>query len=193
MPQALRVADVLLQITRREVLGRVVRQVQVRAELRVAGAIEAVAGQAVLLELGEAILHLLGRVHGRQQRRETLGQRLQVTDAGDLEWPLLRADAGGLGIGPDQIERPGGRFAGGQGRPGVAWLLDGQPGPRAVLFQQRGGRQLGGKSVERHGLQVVAGFHPIQQSSQRYRTVMHGAVVGDVGGNLDVLRPGVRQ
>ena len=57
-PQALLVANISGQKAFSKILGGVVGHVEVRAELRVAGTIQAVTGEAVFLELGETGLYV---------------------------------------------------------------------------------------------------------------------------------------
>src|SRR5690606_37763602 len=112
LPQALWVPDIAAQKGRLEILGGAVGQVQVRAELCVAGTVESVAGHAILLEQGEALADRVvrGQVRGGAQDWETFGHRCQATNAGDLEGRLLRADAACLWVGPDQVEGAGSWF-----------------------------------------------------------------------------------
>ena len=58
MPQALRVADITLEEIPAEIFRRVVGNIQVRPHLRIAGAVEAVTGQAVFLEQRKALVEL---------------------------------------------------------------------------------------------------------------------------------------
>ena len=65
MPQALRVADVTLEEIPAEILGGVVGNIQVRPHLRIAGAIEPMTRQSILLKQRKA---LVDRVIRRQLR-----------------------------------------------------------------------------------------------------------------------------
>ncbi|MNN27802.1 hypothetical protein D3C81_1413510 [compost metagenome] len=101
------------------------RHIQVRPQLRIPRAVQPMTRQAVLLEQGKAPAH---RAVGRQlrvgqQRRKTLLHRCQLANRGNLERPLLRADAAGLRCSPHQVERPRTRFALAQWWPRPAWLL----------------------------------------------------------------------
>ncbi|MNN27801.1 hypothetical protein D3C81_1413500 [compost metagenome] len=58
------------------------------------------------------------------------------------------------------------------------------------MLQQWRRRHFGGKTVQSHRLQVVAGAHAIQQRGQRHRPIVHGLLVGNVLVDADV--PGLR-
>jgi len=78
MPQALRVTDIALEEITTEILGGVIRNVQVRPYLRIAGPVQPMASQAIFLEQRKA---LVDRVIGcqlwvRQQCGKALGNRL---------------------------------------------------------------------------------------------------------------------
>ncbi|MCY1436267.1 hypothetical protein D9M71_523850 [compost metagenome] len=186
----MRVTDIALEKIGLEVLGRVVGDVQVRSELGVTGAVEAMAGQAVLLEHGKALTdRVIGRQAGRRAHgREALGYCGQAANAGNLERPLLGADAPGLRVTPDQIEGPGAGFALGQWWPGLCGVFNGQPGPGGTVLEQRRGRHLGGEAIQRYRLQVILSLDTLQQGSQRHCAVMHGPFVGNIVVDLNVLR-----
>ncbi|MNI49062.1 hypothetical protein D3C73_1036590 [compost metagenome] len=158
------------------------RHVQVRAELGIPRTVEPVTGQAVLLEQGKALAHrAFGRqLRVREQRREALFHRRQAADRGNLERPLLGADAACLWGGPHQVERPGAWLAVAQCRPRCGGVLDGQPGACRAFLKQRRGRHFGSETVQRHGLQVVICLYALQQRGQRHRAVTHGPFIGHV-------------
>ena len=164
------------------------RNVQVRAELGITRAIEAMTGHAVLLVDGETGLHLSIGIRRREQGREALFDSGQLTNPGDLKGPLLGADLAGRRIGPDQVERSCAGFALCQRRPGMLGIFDGQPGFCSFPDQQNRGWQFCGKTVERHGLEMVAGLDTLQQRTDRHGAVVHGALVADVIDDLDIAR-----
>jgi hypothetical protein len=64
-------------------------------------------------------------------------------------------------------------------------VFDGQPGLGRAALQQRASRHFGGKTIQGHGLQVIAAL-TLQQRRQRHCAVMHGAFVGNVLFDADV-------
>lgn len=102
-----RVANVLLQRPRLEVLGRVVRYVEVRSHRGIARAVHLVAGEALRDEncLPCADRRRCEHVVTDGQLRPSVGGRLRDADRIDLVRPLLAADFRCRWIGPHDIER----------------------------------------------------------------------------------------
>ncbi|MNP16198.1 hypothetical protein D3C76_1085850 [compost metagenome] len=67
----------------------------------------------------------------------------------------------GLGVGPDQIERPGGFFALAQRRPRVRRVFHREPGTGRSILQQGGCRHFCSKAIGGHGLQVVLRLYAV--------------------------------
>ena len=148
--------------------------------------------QAILLEQGKASAH---RAVGRQLRvgqkhRKTRFDGGLLANRGNLERPLLRADTAGLRCSPHQVERSCTRLALAQWWPWPVRFLHRQPGLCRPLLQQWRRGHFGGKTVQRHCLQVVAGAHAVQQRGQRHSPITHGLLVGNVLVDADV--PGLR-
>ncbi|MNE61959.1 hypothetical protein D3C80_1572110 [compost metagenome] len=139
------------------------------------------AGQAVLLEQGKALANrIVGRHPGiGKQCREALFDRGQATDRDNLKRPLLRTNPARQWIAPDQVERPGTWLAAAQCWPRPGRVFDRQPGLRRSALQQRRSGHFSGKTIQRHGLQVVVRGH-VEQRGQRHGAVVHGALVGYV-------------
>ena len=72
-------------------------------------------------------------------------------------------------------------------------LLDGQPGACRAVAEQRGSGQFGGKAIQRHGLQMIAGGYALQQRHHGHGAVVHGLLVGNVTVDADIPRLRVSQ
>ena len=166
------------------------RKVQVRAKLRIALAVERVAGEAGALEDGETASHFAVRRQRRigQDRRETFDHAAQLADAGQLVRPLFRAHAGGLRPGPHDVERPGAAAVLVQRGPAPGRLFDRQPGFAAVRVHQQGSGDLRGEAVAGDELQVIVGTDAFEQGGQRHGAVVHRAMERDIVGHADRAR-----
>jgi hypothetical protein len=67
-------------------------------------------------------------------------------------------------------------------------VFDGQPSACARALKQRPGGHLGGKSIRGHGLEMILGSNAPKQRRHRHCAIGHGAFVGNILGDLDLLR-----
>jgi len=150
-----------VQALRRQVFGRVLRQIEVRPDIGGASSVQLVAGEALNHEQRLPCPNGIGRwqsgVDGEGRPagcRRRLAHQLR-----HLERPLLAADAPDLSAGPHDVERASARVFLRNMRPGLVSHLDREPGDCLALIgiEREVERQLRDEAVKRNRLDDAVG------------------------------------
>ena len=147
-----RIADQRVQPRRRHVFGGIHRQVEIAADIGRAAAVQFVTGQA--LRDVESLTGAGGIVRGKPlidgKRGPARGRRKLAPKLPKLIGPILAADARRLGLGPHDVERPGGIVLASHLGPRAIRRLDRDPGNRfaRVRVEHQVERDLRGEAVD---------------------------------------------